>query len=311
MMVRWMMIAVLGVALVGCTDDEADELGEFPEETGEDDLGKADDASGNHGYYAVRFDTRKCSYPLCGGYFVKRLNRTSMRCDDGTSAPECYVATLDTDALGLGGEALGALDDALRSGGVAVLRGTLGSVELDGFGRWGSLVASEAWLAGSEAIAIGAFTRVSNSGIVCITTPCPTMIEGKLNSSLETLIADLDLRPTGASAESLNRAFEAIDSDDGLLVAGYRYTTSGPAGRAKARRVHQFFTRLADVAVSTDCVVGGCSGQICADEPMFSTCEWRDEYACYADASCERQSDGRCGWTPSGDLAKCLRDHRP
>lgn len=50
----------------------------------------------------------------------------------------------------------------------------------------------------------------------------------------------------------------------------------------------------------------GCSGQICADEDMVSTCEYRPEYACYKDAACERQADGKCGWTPSAALSACL-----
>jgi hypothetical protein len=55
------------------------------------------------------------------------------------------------------------------------------------------------------------------------------------------------------------------------------------------------------------CVRTGCSGQICADEEMASTCEFRPEYACYKSAACERQADGKCGWTPSEGLSSCLK----
>ena len=54
----------------------------------------------------------------------------------------------------------------------------------------------------------------------------------------------------------------------------------------------------------------GCSGQICADEDMVSTCEYRPEYACYKDAACERQANGECGWTPSAALNACLESSR-
>jgi hypothetical protein len=57
------------------------------------------------------------------------------------------------------------------------------------------------------------------------------------------------------------------------------------------------------------CVRGGCSSQLCVEpDPNVggSTCEWRDEYACYQKATCERQPDGRCGFTPSDALAQCL-----
>ena len=59
-------------------------------------------------------------------------------------------------------------------------------------------------------------------------------------------------------------------------------------------------------AATGACVKTGCSGQICADQDMFSTCEWREEYACYQTATCERQSTGKCGWTMTPQLSSCL-----
>jgi len=58
------------------------------------------------------------------------------------------------------------------------------------------------------------------------------------------------------------------------------------------------------------CVVAGCSGQLCvsAEEAseIVTTCEFRAEYACYKEASCEPQADGKCGWTQTSDLKRCL-----
>lgn len=60
------------------------------------------------------------------------------------------------------------------------------------------------------------------------------------------------------------------------------------------------------------CVIGGCSGQLCTDgspdSPAMSTCEWREEYACYPKFGvCERQKDGACGWTQTPELDQCLQ----
>ena len=65
------------------------------------------------------------------------------------------------------------------------------------------------------------------------------------------------------------------------------------------------------------CVRGGCSGELCVegsaesgDEAArrpISTCQWREEYACYAKAKCERQPNGQCGHTPSKELSACLQ----
>lgn len=58
------------------------------------------------------------------------------------------------------------------------------------------------------------------------------------------------------------------------------------------------------------CVVTGCSGQVCADEEVITTCEFRPEYQCYRNARCERQEDGRCGWTMTPELQACLERYR-
>ncbi len=62
----------------------------------------------------------------------------------------------------------------------------------------------------------------------------------------------------------------------------------------------------------TDCVAGGCSGELCVEaggqEQPISTCEWRPEYACYRTATCERQANGNCGWTSTPELTQCLED---
>ena len=61
-----------------------------------------------------------------------------------------------------------------------------------------------------------------------------------------------------------------------------------------------------DGGTTAPCRPAGCSGQICADSDVASTCEWREEYACYRGATCERQPGGQCGWTPTPELRACL-----
>lgn len=62
--------------------------------------------------------------------------------------------------------------------------------------------------------------------------------------------------------------------------------------------------------VTGGCMVGGCSSQLCVDikdeDGAVTTCEYREEYACYQTASCERQTSGQCGWTESKELNSCL-----
>lgn len=63
-------------------------------------------------------------------------------------------------------------------------------------------------------------------------------------------------------------------------------------------------------SVGPGCAVGGCSSQICGEagevEDMASTCEYREEYACYQVARCEKQSTGSCGWTETDEYNQCM-----
>lgn len=99
----------------------------------------------------------------------------------------------------------------------------------------------------------------------------------------------------------------ATDSEvevSGVLEVGEheRYQSAG------VLEIRSIFPR----EVSTGgCYVGGCSGQLCSDrQDVASTCEWREEYACYQQAQCERQADGQCGWTQTNELMQCLANAR-
>jgi eight-cysteine-cluster-containing protein len=64
----------------------------------------------------------------------------------------------------------------------------------------------------------------------------------------------------------------------------------------------------AECASDADCMVTGCSGQVCAPRPVITTCEWRPEYACYRDraiTSCGCEA-GLCAWDRTPALEACL-----
>jgi len=59
------------------------------------------------------------------------------------------------------------------------------------------------------------------------------------------------------------------------------------------------------------CYVGGCSSQLCSDQPgMMSTCEYKEEYSCYKESACERQVSGQCGWIDTPKLQTCILNAR-
>lgn len=56
-----------------------------------------------------------------------------------------------------------------------------------------------------------------------------------------------------------------------------------------------------------ECRPTGCSGQLCADQDLVSTCEFKNEYACYSEAECKLQNNGECGWTQTEALSLCIQ----
>jgi hypothetical protein len=60
------------------------------------------------------------------------------------------------------------------------------------------------------------------------------------------------------------------------------------------------------IKLREECRTTGCSGQICSDRDVVTTCEFRPEYACYDFAVCERQASGECGWTHTAESQSCL-----
>jgi eight-cysteine-cluster-containing protein len=101
---------------------------------------------------------------------------------------------------------------------------------------------------------------------------------------------------------------------DGAIVAGVHTRVTGPAGRSQMLKASQFYLRAKSGGTSSGngkgmkpCFKTGCSGQVCADEEVVTTCEYRAEYECYKTAKCERQANGNCGFTETPELRRCLR----
>jgi len=266
-----------------------------------DGQGTYDVATTNTAYFEIWSDLRKCASPMCGGWFVARVNHAKTVCADGASRAECYVWNFDTTALGVTGREL----DGFYAGLFAqtnIVRGDLSTQSVVGH-QVGLFTATEAWQAGAATGAPeGVWVEAKDNGNRCITTPCPDMTEHKLNSVLAANIADLDFSPSGATDDEIAKAWDGY-AKDGLIVVGDRYFE----GKYKGRTVTQFYTRMQPSASSGPaCIVTGCNGEVCAAEKVITECTWKDQYACYADATCAKQADGTCGWTDTPDLEACL-----
>src|SRR5262245_36733378 len=103
---------------IGCAAPAVDDLAGEPANDGAD--GKADAAAdGVYTYFSLTADLRKCAAPVCGGYFVQRLNRTTTTCANGASRASCYSPTLDWSESGLSPALQGKLVDAANADALA------------------------------------------------------------------------------------------------------------------------------------------------------------------------------------------------
>ena len=232
------LASALGVAACAGTDVATEDFGATDTASIGQDLRPATGPGPVAGYVSLRRDLRRCASPLCGGFFVKSVNRLSTRCVDGTQRSECYVADLDLSAIGLLPE-----QEALVTGlpETFLLNGEITS-QSTVFGTLGRFVADEAWQGHAGVKPSGAFFRANNEGIVCITSPCLSFSAALLNRRLPAIaIAEIDVE--GISSDPTD-AFAQLDEDDGLLLAARPTIVTGPAGRALGLDASEYYIPL-------------------------------------------------------------------
>jgi hypothetical protein len=214
-------LALLSFVFTGCaaqTEDAANDDDEVDVDSAEEAVVGA---PSNYGYFQVtRRDLRKCVAPLCGGFFVKRVNEQKTLCADGTRQAECYVSSIELKGAGLSAREEADFRQALESGKALVKARTY---KKRWSNRWVGLIkGNEAWLGATGSQADGTFYRVANNGIVCVKAPCPSTTAYELNSGDSYNVINVHLESTATPADPaiLNRAQNALATKDGILVAG-------------------------------------------------------------------------------------------
>jgi hypothetical protein len=204
-------------------------------------------------YARVRRDLRRCASPACGGFFIENVNQRAQRCLDGKVSDACYVADLDLSALGLSADQ----ESLVRSNPEEFLLD--GTLQANGRQRFGQCAVSEAWHGHAGITPSGQFFHAQSSGIICITSPCPTFSADLLNRSAASFqVAEVDLARVSSDPSD---GLAQLNQPEGLLLAGRRTTVRGPGGSATGLRANEYY--LPFVAESQSC--GGLLGQGCAD----------------------------------------------
>ena len=218
------------------------------------------DVSSNY-YIVTRLDPRMCPAPICGGYFVKEVNKPKTKCADGTWQRDCHAGQLDAFALGWSSDALASFSEQFGQRH-ALVRGKLRQIELDSL-KADTLVVEEGWLGQALSKPIGTFFGAKATGIVCITFPCPSILERKLNFRTKRLLVEIDLAASGASGEQVETGYKALSWPVGILAVGEHQMITDPAGRALKLVTSEFYLPVAAKNPPDGQVCGGIQGLGC------------------------------------------------
>lgn len=220
------------------------------------DEGKADSVTSTSTFYKFRHDNRRCVSPVCGGFWVSRVNFTVTKCVDGTWQSECYVPEIDRSAVGTG-------PDLERA---TIYRGNIKPWTYGSFGNLGKFAVTEAWAPATARAPTGTFYRVTDSGIRCVRAPCPSLHEAKLNSTTSANITELNFNAVGATAAQIEAARAALVTG-GFLAAGTNRAQNG--GTALA--IGQLYLRVRGVVGPLACTFNSDCTMSSFPRPIAST----------------------------------------
>jgi len=246
---------VLVCANAACSiSDDTDEIPNSPIAAEASDSAANITSSDANTYFEIVADLRKCASPVCGGWFLERLNNSSTQCHDGRYATSCYTPVLDWSQARLTEEQKAAMqaacnEGALSGGGYAMVRGrfarTNSTTPRPDLGRF---VITEVWLAENLAISSGTYVKVTDNGLRCFAPPCASWTELKLNRTATADIADVDFTPAGLSDDEVADSTQEMSGPYGLVVAGDRFTFTVNGTAALGRTATTAFYRLPPVA---------------------------------------------------------------
>jgi hypothetical protein len=173
---------------------------------------------------------------MCGGYWLREVNRVRSECADGTTKLRCYVARLTFPTANRGA--------AMRAAesGTLLVRGQLAASGIAGFPALGKLSATASW-AGRASTDTTAVYEVRSTQIRCVADPCFTLVAFRVNTAERVPLSEIDLSGLSASARLL--ADKALRTT-GLLARGKVAVMpdQGPAGDGRALIVDTYFQRL-------------------------------------------------------------------
>ena len=262
--------------LAGCTVSADDPS----EASNEDDLSAA-----SRSYVTVTHDNRKCMSPVCGGYWVKDVNRK-------TAAT--YVSDLDFALSGLDAAAL--VDAQGAPAEELVLRGKLGPKEAAHGTR--PFLVSEVYrgMPGVVAVAGEAFYQAKprSPQISCFAAPCPNETATKLNATEKTYFSGYTVDRAKKPFVDAAWLIERVEHGGAVVAGRFSDGQSYPGGVEQLLDASQVFVRLpADPGPCPVFKLAACpKGQSWTYTRDANLCLLPD--TCAADAGCPSLQPAQC-----------------
>lgn len=287
--------------LAGCAVETAPPASDFVSEPAAES--ESDISTNSLSYVALRPDYRKCVAPLCGGFWVKDLNKSS---------PERYVSGLDFKPSGLDDELVSRVLDAPV--GEIILRGVLGPKEHTYGTR--PLRVFEAYLGmpGVEPIEGDIFFKSQDRDppVQCFTAPCPNEVAHRLNTSIGYLFDSYHVELAAKPHVDQDWLIDRVDNHGAIVAALFMQGTLFQGGYETVLDASQVYLNVADMT-------GPCPAFKLAACPEGEVWTYtRDENlcqipnACVPDGNCPSLQPPRCeeGYTASGwrvDSPYCMK----
>jgi hypothetical protein len=237
-------------ATTGSTTTPGDD--ELSGETGDGEQAKADGIDTFGIYTATKIGAFECNGAgSCTHVELARANRSTTACADGTTSDHCDVRTLDFTKAGLSATKLDDVMAKLQAsaadpsvGAQLLVRGKYvhGTNPVYQGVDWVTFQVTEVWAAQLDGGTLdGTFVMVSDNGKRCITAPCSSTTEARVNSSRTMDIDGLDF---GDATDLSEKVYSAMTQPDGAIVNGFR-THGTISGRSTSlRSVEQVYLRV-------------------------------------------------------------------
>ena len=272
-----------GFILVGCAVETSPPASDFSSE--QVDEAESDLSTTSPSYVTVRHDDRKCMAPMCGGYWVKDVNKKTN---------ERYVSALDFSLSGLDDVLIGKVLEAPAA--ELVLRGKLGPKEHTYKTR--TFLVYEAYRGMPGVVPYEGdiyFTAEDRDPQVqCFTAPCPNEVASKLNSGATRLFDGYQVQLAARPHVDQDWLIDRVNHHGAIVAAWIIPGEHFAGGFEKILDASQVYLNVADMT-------GPCTTAPLA--PCFEGAQWtytRDENlcllpnACVANDNCPSLAPPRC-----------------